>query len=90
MASGAGRTRNFATVVYPESAPENWFSLLGELKVPCFVSPLHDKDLNPNGEVKKSHYHVLFAFDGVKTLYYQTLYNKLIFNFSCKIKEVPA
>lgn len=67
MASGAGRTRNFATVVYPESAPENWFSLLGELKVPCFVSPLHDQDNNPDGEVKKAHYHVLFAFDGVKT-----------------------
>lgn len=24
------------------------------------------------------------------TKYYQTLYNKLIFNFSCRIEEVPA
>ena len=62
------RTKNFATVVYPESCPENWLEVLGELLIPCFVSPLHDKDFNPNGEPKKSHYHVLFRFDGVKTL----------------------
>ena len=62
------RTKNFATVVYPESCPENWLEVLGELLIPCFVSPLHDKDFNPNGEPKKPHFHVLFRFDGVKTL----------------------
>lgn len=63
----ATRFRNFATVVYPESAPENWLELLGEQKVPVMVSPLHDKDKNPTGEDKKPHYHVLYAFEGVKT-----------------------
>lgn len=62
------RTKNFATVVYPESCPEDWLEMLGGLLIPCFVSPLHDKDFNPNGEPKKPHYHVLFRFDGVKTL----------------------
>ena len=66
--SGAGRTRNFATVVYPESAPENWQTILGEHCVPAFISPLHDKDINPTGEQKKEHYHVLIMFEGVKTL----------------------
>lgn len=66
--SGRGRTRNFATVVYPESAPENWLEILGELKVAAFVSPLHDRDVNPDGELKKEHYHVLLMFDGVKTV----------------------
>ena len=61
------RTRNYATVVYPESAPENWLSILSDSHVPCFVSPLHDLDLNPNGEKKKPHYHVLVMFDSVKT-----------------------
>lgn len=65
--SGAGRTRNYATVVYPESAPENWQSILGEQCVPAFVSPLHDKDINPGGEPKKEHYHVMLMFDGVKS-----------------------
>lgn len=66
--SGRGRTRNFATVVYPESAPENWFDILAEMKIPAFVSPLHNMDVNPTGEVKKEHYHVMIMFEGVKTV----------------------
>ena len=65
--SGCGRTRNYATVVYPESAPENWRTVISELCIPCFVSPLHDQDVNPTGEPKKPHYHVLIMFEGVKT-----------------------
>lgn len=65
--NGKGRTRNFATVVYPESALENWQDILAEQFVPAFISPLHDKDLNPTGEAKKPHYHVVLMFDGVKT-----------------------
>lgn len=64
---GAKRTRNYATVVYPESAPENWQDILGEQFVPSFISPLHDKDTNPTGEAKKPHYHVLIMYDNVKT-----------------------
>lgn len=66
-ASGRGRTRNFATVVYPESAPEDWQEILSQQFVPAFISPLHDKDVNPTGEPKKPHYHVVLMFDGVKT-----------------------
>lgn len=62
------RTRNFATVVYPESAPENWLDIIAELKVPVFVSPFHNMDVNPTGEVKKEHYHVIFMFEGKKTI----------------------
>lgn len=61
------RYRNFASLVYPESATENWLDILSEELVPVFVSPLHDKDMNPTGEPKKAHYHVLFMFEGVKT-----------------------
>lgn len=61
------RTRNFATVVYPESAPENWQAILSEQFVPAFISPLHDKDINPGGEPKKPHHHVMIMFDSVKT-----------------------
>lgn len=65
--SGKGRTRNYASVVYPESAPENWQEILSDLKVPAFVSPLHNADQNPTGEKKKDHYHVMLVFEGVKT-----------------------
>lgn len=65
---GAGRTRIFATVVYPESAPENWQDILVSCVVPAFISPLHDRDINPTGESKKSHFHVMLMFDSVKTI----------------------
>jgi hypothetical protein len=64
---GRGRLRNFATVVYPESAPENWLEVLDRLHVPAFVSPLHNQDINPDGSPKKPHWHVLIMFAGVKT-----------------------
>lgn len=64
----AGRTRNFTTVVYPESAPENWMEILQEMFIPSLVSPLHDSDINPTGEPKKAHYHVILMFENVKTV----------------------
>ncbi len=65
-AKRAGRTRNFATVVYPESAPADWMDKLDELHIAALISPLHDKDTNPSGEPKKPHYHVLIMFESPK------------------------
>lgn len=64
----SGRTRNYATVVYPESAPAGWLELLDDLHVSYAVSPLHDKDINATGETKKAHYHVMLMYDSVKTI----------------------
>lgn len=62
------RTRNYGTVVYPESAPENWQNILAEQFIPALISPLHNQDTNPdNNEPKKAHYHVMIMFDSVKT-----------------------
>ena len=38
--------RNWSWVVYPESAPENWRTLLDETGEKWIESPLHDKDIN--------------------------------------------
>ena len=54
--------------MYPESAPEDWREKLTAQFVPAFISPLHDSDLNPTGEQKKAHYHVIIMFDSVKTV----------------------
>lgn len=62
------RYRNFATVVYPDSAPTDWLSILSDQLVPSFVSPLHNQDVNPTGEIKKAHYHVIIFFEGAKSL----------------------
>lgn len=65
--SCANRTRNWATIVYPESAPCDWLDKLADVKVPALVSPLHNRDVNANGEVKKDHYHVMLMFQSVKS-----------------------
>ena len=62
------RSRNFATMVYPESAPDGWTDILQNLSVPCFVAPLHDSDVDDDGVIKKAHYHVLMKFEGKKSL----------------------
>lgn len=62
------RARNFATIVYPESAPEDWLDILGSLHIPCFISPLHEDDILPDGSKKKPHYHVMLMFDGKKSV----------------------
>lgn len=63
----AKRFRNFATVIYLDSAPADWQERLFALHVPCFISPYHDQDVNPDGEIKKPHYHVMLMYDGVKS-----------------------
>lgn len=64
---GSDRTRNWTIVVYPESAPENWRDILDDMHIEWVESPLHDKDINANGELKKAHWHVLLLFGGVKS-----------------------
>ena len=61
------RTRNWTIVLYPESAPENWRAILDDMHLEWIESPLHDKDINANGETKKPHWHILLMFGGVKT-----------------------
>ena len=61
------RARNFATVVYPDSAPDNWESIIASHLIPCFISPLHAKDIDPLNQPKKPHYHVMLMFEGKKS-----------------------
>lgn len=61
------RTRNWTFVVYPESAPSNWREIIDDLHVPWVESPLHDKDTNPDGVLKKEHWHVMIMFSGNKS-----------------------
>lgn len=61
------RTRTWATVVYPESCVDKWQEVLAGECVPAIISPLHDKDNNPDGTPKKAHWHVMFLFAGPKS-----------------------
>jgi|GEM_PF-392288 len=61
-----GRSRNWLMVVYPDSAPAGWRDMLDELQ--WVESPLHDKDVDADGEIKKPHWHILLMFDGNKSV----------------------
>lgn len=58
------KKRNWAFVLYPESAPKDWKEQLQQTGLQCAISPLHDKDINPTGEPKKPHYHIILCYSG--------------------------
>lgn len=57
------RARAWTTVIYPDSAPKNFEEILRDELVECLISPLHDKDKEPDGSgLKKAHWHVVLSF----------------------------
>lgn len=64
MAEKNVKKRNWAFVLYPESAPKDWREQLQLTGLSCAISPMHDKDVNPTGEPKKPHYHVILCYSG--------------------------
>lgn len=68
------KKRNWGFILYTESAPLNWIEILKESGLPCCISPLHDKDVDSDGNLKKAHHHVIVCYSGptsfkiVKTL----------------------
>lgn len=64
MANLNVKKRNWAFVVYPESLPDNWIEILQQSGLQCAISPLHDMDMNADGEQKKPHYHVICCYSG--------------------------
>lgn len=67
------KKRYWAFVTYPESLPEDWIENLQIQGIAMAISPLHDKDLDPTGEVKKPHYHVILVYNGPTT--YNNVYD---------------
>lgn len=54
------KSRNWATIIYDESAPDNWQEILDGFHVPGYRIK-HAED------GKKPHWHVMLTFDGVKS-----------------------
>lgn len=61
------RARVWTMIVYPDSAPKDWRDVLDGYHVPWVESPLHDQDTNPDGSIKKSHWHIVLFFEGKKS-----------------------
>lgn len=62
------KKRHWAFVAYPESLPSDWLDRLCQSGLPCAISPLHDRDIDPTGETKKPHYHVILCYSGPTAL----------------------
>lgn len=89
--NGCGRTRNWATILYPESAPDDWQDILTNLHVRAACSPLHDSDLDAKGQLKKPHWHLIVCFDSVKTYEQASAVFQQIGGVGCvKISDVHA
>jgi hypothetical protein len=58
------KKRNWAFVLYPDSAPADWLEQLQLTGLQGAVSPLHCDDFNPDGTKKKAHYHVIICYSG--------------------------
>lgn len=72
--------RDWTFILYPESVPDNWREILDETHLRWIESPLHDKDVNADGEIKKAHWHILLSFDGPVTL---VAVNKIVLPLNC-------
>lgn len=60
--------RDWTIIVYVDSAPSDWRSVLDDTHLRWVESPLHDKDVNEDGTLKKAHWHVLISFEGPTTI----------------------
>lgn len=58
------KKRNWAFVLYPESAPSDWRDQLIQSGLPIAISPLHNSDINADGTPKKDHYHIILCYSG--------------------------
>ena len=46
--------------------PADWRERIIQMHVAALISPMHIGDHNPDGTLKKPHYHVMFMFEGLK------------------------
>lgn len=63
---GSNRSRNWACIIYKESAPEDFISRIGDNLLTGFLSPLHNDKLDEQTE-KKNHWHLLLKFTSDKS-----------------------
>lgn len=62
------KKRNWACIVYPESAPEDWTEIIKLTGLQFAVSPLHDRDLEADGITKKKpHWHIILVYGSPTT-----------------------
>lgn len=65
------KSKYFCCVLYPDSVTydvDTVIKSLAEEHLTFAVSPIHDRDIEDDGSIKKSHYHLLLAYSSATTL----------------------
>lgn len=61
------KARYWALVAYTENMLDNWESIIADrLQVPCFYA-IHDKDIDKDGHLRKTHVHINLVFPNTTT-----------------------
>lgn len=65
------KSKYFCCILYPSSSTYNVDKIIKSLAgehLTFAVSPIHDRDLEDDGSLKKAHFHLLFAYTSATTL----------------------
>lgn len=65
------KSKYFCCILYPDSTTydvDKIIKSLAEEHLTFAVSPIHDRDIEDDGSLKKGHYHLLFAYSSATTL----------------------
>lgn len=61
------KARYWSAVLYPENMLDDWRNRLGELIQLPYAYCIHDKDVDSNGNPRKTHVHLMVAFPNTTT-----------------------
>lgn len=61
------KAKYWTIVVYPESLPNDWEEIISRTGIEWACSPLHQHDINADGEPKKPHYHCILCYPNTTT-----------------------
>lgn len=65
------KSKYFCCILYPDSSTydvDKVIKALAEEHLTFAVSPIHDRDIDDDGALKKAHYHLLLAYSSATTL----------------------
>lgn len=79
------KKRAWALVCYPESLPSDWKDFLLHTGLEIAISPLHDRDINPDNTPKKPHYHIILVYQNPTT--YKNVKDNICSYLNCPIPQ---
>ena len=61
------KNKYWSAVLYPENMIDDWQVVIGDMLQLPFCYCIHDKDFDKNGEIRKTHVHLIIVFPNTTT-----------------------